>query len=201
MSRLLAVVAFSWLACGFFSIASSSLADDGDRTQPRTHGVRVPVPIAKIKIDDGDTVTIFWSRGETETVRILGIDTPETRHEEHGIPYDQPFGREATAFGRGVLAMTDKIELIRASMIDPYGRTLGYLYVNDRNYSVLLLSARLAIETVSHYGDNGLPREAAACLEAASKTGPAPFEPPYLFRARMREVSNGGRPEETNSGK
>jgi endonuclease YncB( thermonuclease family) len=176
-------------------IVAAAPAVETESAQPRTHGTRVPVPIDKIRIDDGDTLTILWRRGDVETVRILGIDTPETRHEEHGIPFDQPFGRQAAAFGQGVLAVADKVELVRASTLDPYGRTLGYLYVNDRNYSVLLLSARLAVETVSHFGDNGLPREAKACLDAAAKAGPVPFEPPYVFRKRMREFSGDGRSE------
>ena len=50
-------------------------------------------------------------------------------------------------------------------------------------------SARLALESVSHYGDNGLPREAAEVLAAAEAAGPVPFEAPHLYRARMRELS------------
>jgi sialate O-acetylesterase len=53
----------------------------------------------------------------------------------------------------------------------------------------------LAVETVSVFGDNGFPREAAACLEAAAAAGPVPFEPPYLFRRRMREVAQQMRAE------
>lgn len=176
----------------FFLIPSSArlFAAEDDRVQSRPHGVRVPVPVEHIRIDDGDSIQIAWKPGETEIVRILGIDTPETRHVEHNIPFDQPFSREATAFARGVFAMAEKVELLRASTVDPYDRTLGYVFVNDRNYSVLAISARLAAETVSHYGDNGFPKEAAACSKAASKAGPAPFEPPYLYRTRMREVSN-----------
>lgn len=166
------------------------LAGEDDRVQSRPHGIRVSVPVESIRVDDGDTLQIAWKSGETETVRILGIDTPETRHVEHGIPFDQPFSREASAFVRGVFAMAEKVELLRASTVDPYDRTLGYVFVNDRNYSVLVISARLAAETVSHFGDNGLPEEAAACLDAASKAGPIPFEPPYMYRKRMREVSS-----------
>ena len=167
----------------------SPAAAQGD-PQPRPSGVRVEVPIDRIEVDDGDTIDITWSDGDVETVRILGIDTPEIRHEAHNLPYDQSFGREASGFAQGAFAAATKVELLRASMMDPYGRTLGYLFVNDRNYSVMVIRARLAVETVSHYGDNGLPAEAEACLQAAEEAGPAPFEPPYQFRRRMREVSD-----------
>lgn len=159
------------------------------KAQTRPHGQRVPVGVAKIEVDDGDSVVIHWGTGDTETVRILGIDTPETRHIPHEIPYAQPFGPEATAFLEGVLAVAAQAELLRASTLDPYGRTLGYLFVNGRNYSVLVIQARLAEETVTQFGDNGFPREAEAVMAAAKAAGPLAFEPPHEYRARMRALS------------
>lgn len=169
--------------------AHAPAADDPTRDQPRPHGVRVSVPAAAVRVDDGDTIVIAWGQAEAETVRVLGIDAPETRHVEHDIPFDQPFGPEALAFARGVFAAAERIELVRASTLDPYGRTLGYVFVNGKNFSVLILAARLAAETVSVFGDNGLPELAAACVAAASAAGPVPFEPPYLYRKRMRDVA------------
>ncbi len=161
-----------------------------DRTQKRPSKVRVEVPIEKLRVDDGDTVDIDWGPGDTETVRILGIDTPETQHVPHNIPYDQPFGREALGFARGVFAATEKVEVLRADMMDPYGRSLGYIFVDGQNYSVLVVRAALAAESVSHYGDNGFPAEAQAVIEAARDAGPLPFEPPFEYRQRMRKVSD-----------
>jgi endonuclease YncB( thermonuclease family) len=157
--------------------------------QPRAHSTRVHVPPQAITVDDGDTVVIRWGNRDGEIVRILGIDTPETRHLEHNLPYNQAFGVEALAFARGAFAGATQIELLRASTVDPYGRTLGYVFLNGRSYSALVVEARLAYESVSHYGDNGFPREAAAVLEAAKSAGPLPFEPPWEFRNRMRDVS------------
>jgi micrococcal nuclease len=159
------------------------------KPQPRPHGLRVPVDPARILVDDGDTVVVRWSKGDLETVRILGIDTPETRHLEHDLPYAQPFGPEARGFALGAFATATEVELLRSSTVDPYGRTLGYLFLNGRNYSVLVVQARLAAESVTFYGDNGLPKEAAEVLAAAKSAGPLSFEPPHVFRARMRDVS------------
>jgi len=159
------------------------------KPQTRPHSVRLAVDPARIQVDDGDTVVIRWSRDDLETVRILGIDTPETRHLEHDLPYAQAFGPEARAFGRGAFATATQVELLRARTVDQYGRTLAYLFLNGRNYSVLVVQARLAAESVTFYGDNGLPREAAEVLAAAKSAGPLPFEPPHAFRARMRDVS------------
>ncbi len=175
--------------------ATGTLAGSQERpaanvqAQPRPHGMRVPVDPARVAIDDGDTVRIRWAKGDTETVRILGIDTPETRHVEHDIPYAQSFGPEARAFAQGAFATATRVELLRSATVDPFGRTLGYVFVNGLNYSVLVVEARLALESVSHFGDNGLPKEAALVLAAAEKAGPMPFEPPHLYRRRMRDVS------------
>jgi len=159
------------------------------KPQPRPHGRRVPVDPGRIRVDDGDTVVIRWSADDLETVRVLGIDTPETRHPGHDLPYAQSFGPEARAFAMGAFAAATQVELLRASTVDPYGRSLGYLFLNGRNYSVLVVGARFSAETVTFYGDNGLPREAAEVLAAAKTAGPLPFEPPHAFRGRMRELS------------
>jgi len=160
------------------------------KPQPRPHSVRVVVDPALIAVDDGDTLEIKWGPADVEEVRILGIDCPETRHLQHSIPYSQAFGEEARAFARGALAIAGKIELLRASMLDPYDRSLAYVFVNGQNYSVLVLEARLAEESITAFGDNGFPKEAATALEAAKRAGPLPFEPPHQYRNRMRRLSD-----------
>jgi endonuclease YncB( thermonuclease family) len=144
-----------------------------------------------VQVDDGDTVVIRWGATDTETIRSLGIDTPETRHVEHDLPYDQPFGVEAQAFARGAFAAANHIELRRSTTLDPFGRSLGYLWIDGRNYSVLVVAARLAEESITRYGDNGLPQEASEVMAAARQAGPLPFESPAAFRGRMRDVARG----------
>jgi micrococcal nuclease len=161
------------------------------KPQPRLHGQRVKVDPAAITVEDGDGIIIRWGDKDDEIVRILGIDTPEVRRLEHNLPYDQPFGLEAKAFGQGAFAAASDVELIRSPTLDPYGRTLAYLFVNGRNYSVLVIKAKFSAETVSYYGDNGLPRVAAEVMAAAKEVSstPLPFEPPHQYRARMRAVT------------
>jgi endonuclease YncB( thermonuclease family) len=158
--------------------------------QPRPFGSRVDVdPPGRGR--RRDSVVIHWTANDHEIVRILGIDTPETRHLQHQIPYSQSFGPEARGFAMGAFAAATKVELLRSAILDPYDRTLGYLFVNGRNFSVLAVAARMAEETVSRYGDNGLPAESAAVLAAAKAAGPPPFESPGEYRKRMRDVSRG----------
>lgn len=149
---------------------------------------RVVVPAQLIHFDDGDSIDIRW-RKEPENVRIIGIDTPEVQHLEHDLPYSQPFGHEAAGFLRGCIAVADKIELLRSGKQDKYGRTLGYLFLDGKNYSVLAIRARLAYGPNPRFGDNGLPEEHAACLAAAAAAGPVAFEEPWLYRKRMRAVA------------
>jgi len=190
---LVAVLAPSLVAIGGPASAAPPPAQEGAQAearpaplpQPQRHGQRVSVDPGKLSVDDGDTVLIRWGDNDVETVRILGIDTPLP----HNLPYAQAFGEEASAFASGAFAAATEIELLRASTLDPYGRTLGYFFLNGRNYSVLVVAARLAYESVSHYGDNGFPEEAAAVLAASKSAGPLAFEPPWEFRNRMRELS------------
>ncbi len=161
------------------------------KPQTRPSGQRIKVDPALITVEDGDGVVIRWNNQDTEIIRILGIDTPEIRRLEHNLPYDQPFGQEAKAFAQGAFATATEVELLRAAMLDPYDRTLAYLFINGKNYSLLAIKARYSDETVSIYGDNGLPNEAAV-ITAVSKEAsaiPVPFEPPGQYRSRMRTLT------------
>jgi micrococcal nuclease len=159
------------------------------KAQPRPHGERVKVDPSAITVEDGDGIVIRWNDRDSEIIRILGIDTPEVRRLEHNLPYDQPFGPEARAFAQGAFAAATEVELLRSPTLDPYDRTLAYAFINGRNYSVLAIRAGYSTETVSFYGENGLPRESAEVVAAAKSAPPLPFEPPHQFRARMRTLA------------
>jgi micrococcal nuclease len=149
---------------------------------------RLTVPKELVHVDDGDSLDIAWARG-TESVRLLGIDTPEVQHLDHDIPYTQPFGEQALGFLQGAMAVARKVELLRSGEKDKYGRTLGYLFLDGHNYSVLAIEARLAYGPSARFGDNGLPREHAACVAAAGRAGPPAFEEPWLYRKRMQAIA------------
>ncbi len=156
------------------------------RPQTRPVGEKIAVDPATITVDDGDSVVINWPSGDEEIVRILGIDSPEVRHVEHNIPFDQPVGPEARAFAQGAFSVASDVKILRSATLDPYGRTLAYMFVDGKNYSVLIIKARLSSESVSNYGDNGLPEIAAEVTAAAKAAGPPAFEPPGAYRTRMR---------------
>ncbi len=160
------------------------------RTLPaRPDGTRVPVDPTTVWVDDGDTIRITWPEGQRESVRILGIDAPEVRHKHDPIPTDQPHGPESLAFARKWILGARRLELMRASHRDRFGRTLGYLFVDGVNYSVLAIEHHMAESTIERFGTSGFPREAAQVVAAARRAGPPPFESPVRFRDRMAAAS------------
>ncbi len=157
---------------------------------PRAHGMRVAVLPEGIRVMDGDTAEIRWSAADVETVRILGIDAPELYERKGWVPDRggalDPRGAEARGFARGAFAVAGRIELMRSAGLDRYRRTLGYFFLDGRNYSVMAIEAHLARETITRFGDNGLPEQARAVLEAAKRAGAsAPRRPP---RPRTRWI-------------
>ncbi len=77
---------------------------------------------------DGDTVDMVID-GVEERVRLIGIDTPETKKENTPI---ECFGPEATAFTQSLLPEGTAVYLERdVEARDIYGRLLAYAYVAE----------------------------------------------------------------------
>jgi micrococcal nuclease len=77
------------------------------------------------RVVDGDTVEISPSVEGLSTVRLIGVDTPET----HGAT--QPYGPEASAFAEQELNGEEVSLELDVQKIDPYGRLLAYVYLPD----------------------------------------------------------------------
>ncbi|MDG3004539.1 thermonuclease family protein [Paludisphaera mucosa] len=159
-------------------------APRGGAAARRAH-VRVPVDPQAVWVDDGDTIRIKWPDAAPERVRMLGIDAPEVANRRFPEHKEQSHGEEARAFARRTILGAQRLELLRAARPDRYGRTLGYLFVDGANYSVLAVENHMAESTVARFGDNGLPEEAARVEAAARRAGPPPFESPREFRDRV----------------
>ncbi len=142
---------------------------------------RIVMEKGKISPDDGDS----FMYGDA-AIRVLGMDTPEIKHEEHGFFEDQPFGREASAMAEKLFNEAQTVEYIPCSR-DKYGRTLAHVFLDGELLAVKMIRLGLAYETVSFYGDNGYPELAEQILKAA-REGPEPaFEPPYKWRKKQRK--------------
>jgi micrococcal nuclease len=96
------------------------------------------------RVVDGDTVEVTGQAGGVVTVRVLGIDSPETKDPRQPV---QCWGPQATRFaqdtlnGKQVRLFTDPSQDVR----DKYGRLLAYVILPDgSNYSVLAARAGAA---------------------------------------------------------
>jgi micrococcal nuclease len=78
-----------------------------------------------VRVVDGDTIHVRLSTGE-ETVRLIGIDTPETH--KPGTPVEC-FGVEAARSMQRLVPEGTAVRLQRdAEARDRYGRLLAYVY-------------------------------------------------------------------------
>ncbi len=102
-----------------------------------------------MQVLDGDTIIV--QRGSSrDTIRLLGVDTPETHHPTKPV---QCYGPEASAyttkrlFGQ-VVRLEDDVE-----RHDIYGRRLAYVYLHGENFEEELLRkgyARLLVIEPNH---------------------------------------------------
>jgi micrococcal nuclease len=75
---------------------------------------------------DGDTIDVDIG-GHRERVRLIGIDTPETKKPNTPI---QCYGPEASAFTKSLLPADTALHLERDVVArDDYGRMLAYVYL------------------------------------------------------------------------
>lgn len=112
----------SALTCLILSNCSSS-------SQPLPDGANGRI----VKVIDGDTVDVSMS-GHTERVRLIGIDTPETKKPNTPI---ECFGPEATERTKELLPDGTPVLVQRdVEARDPYGRLLGYVYRTSDNLFV-----------------------------------------------------------------
>ena len=96
------------------------------------------------RVVDGDTIVL----SPNNKVRLIGVDTPETVHPKKMV---ECYGKEAKEFTRSTVA-GQKIRLVLDDANagrwhkDRYGRTLGYVYLQDG----MMLNAELVRRGFAH---------------------------------------------------
>jgi micrococcal nuclease len=136
------------------------------------------VTVTVVEVVDGDTVKIRYPDGTRETVRLLGVDTPEVRGEPspgefEGVPdtdegrqclrrYGEAASQYATdrLLDREVGLGFDEAEGQRGY----YGRLLAYVYVDGEQFNLALVSEGYARMYDSRFveGDRYAAAETAA---------------------------------------
>jgi len=111
-----------WIPVGFVAACANAAADPVPSTTPD------PVTPANAVVElvvDGDTIDVTID-GDTERVRMIGIDTPETKKPDTPV---ECFGPEAAAFTESLLSPGTPVRLERDVVgRDDYGRILAYVY-------------------------------------------------------------------------
>lgn len=93
---------------------------------------------------DGDTIKINRN-GAEETIRLLGIDTPETDPTYNPV---ECYGKEATVetrtalLGKNITIETDSSQATR----DKYNRLLAYVFLDGKNFNEHLIRGGFARE-------------------------------------------------------
>ena len=131
-----------------------------------------------VRVVDGDTMEVEFPSGEVDTVRLLGVDTPETSvgaaspAEFEGIPdtdagraHLATWGGEASAFAESELADEEVTVVTGGDRRGGYGRLLAVLYVDGEEFNERLLTegyARL-------YDTEFAKRDAYAAAESEAR--------------------------------
>ena len=110
-----------------FALLLSSCSNESLNTSPNSATVK--------RVVDGDTIEIAIG-GKTERVRLIGVDTPETKHPTKGV---ECYGPEASAYTEQLLPTGTALRVERdIEARDKYGRLLLYVYTADSNVFVNL---------------------------------------------------------------
>ncbi|KAB2952023.1 nuclease [Heliorestis acidaminivorans] len=78
------------------------------------------------RVVDGDTIKVTLE-GKEETVRLTGVDTPETKHPSKPV---EPYGPEASEFTKNTLAGKKVFLELDVQPRDRYGRILAYVWLS-----------------------------------------------------------------------
>lgn len=115
------------------TVTASTTAQPVAASTTPTSTVTYPV----VRVKDGDTIVVNLN-GTQETVRLIGIDTPESVHPD--ASRNVPYGTVASAFTKSKLE-GQNVELeLDVQERDKYGRILAYVYIDGQMFNKTLLS-------------------------------------------------------------
>ncbi len=124
---------------------------------------QAPALATVLQVFDGDTALMDMPSGPHESVRFIGIDTPEVSH--NGEPADC-YADEATAFAEQQLYPDEVWLTFDHECRDYYDRLLAYVHVRDGFYEIEALAGgyarTLAVEPNTTFADDFAQVESGA---------------------------------------
>lgn len=110
------------LSAGAVLVAACASPAPPPQAGPATDTVPAGVDVTVERVVDGDTVVVSGG----ERVRLIGVDTPETKDPRRPVGC---FGREASAFTASLVPAGSRVRLVGdAEARDRFDRLLAYLY-------------------------------------------------------------------------
>lgn len=91
------------------------------------------VPV--VSVTDGDTIQVALD-GKKETVRLIGVDTPETVHPSKPV---EPYGPEASAYAKRRLTGQHVRLEFDVEERDHYGRLLAYVWMGEELFNASMV--------------------------------------------------------------
>lgn len=88
------------------------------------------------RVVDGDTIEISPAVNGNEEVRLIGMDTPETKDPSEEV---EPLGPEASAFAADTLTGRSVGLEFDVEREDQYGRLLAYVYLGGEMFNEVLV--------------------------------------------------------------
>ena len=134
------------------ALVIASLAGCGTHHSGSSTGTSLAAGLARVtRVVDGDTIVVDLG-GRSEKIRLLGIDTPETKSPTKPV---QCYGHEASAHTTDLLAPGTEVRLERdVEERDQYGRLLAYVYRSSDDLFVNLELARGGFASLLTYEPN-----------------------------------------------
>lgn len=119
---------------GLLAGCAREAAEAPPRAAPATATLPAGVDVVVRKVVDGDTIEVSGG----ERVRLIGVDTPETKDPNRAVGC---YGREASTFTATLIPPGTAVRLVGdVEQRDRYGRLLAYVY---RHADGLFVNAEL----------------------------------------------------------
>ncbi len=138
-------------------------------------------PCTVTDIIDGDTIVVRFPDGESVTIRLMGIDAPES---------DQAFGRESTNLLSSLIS-NRQVE-VKGSKKDRHGRTLAHIHVDGIWVNRRMISRGLAWHYREYSSNADLSSaETASRARHAGLWAESDALAPWDYRSGMRRTEAG----------
>jgi endonuclease YncB( thermonuclease family) len=144
------------------------------------------------KVSDGDTIHVTTPKNTKLTVRLYGIDAPETpkinQRTGHVNKQGQPFGEKSWKAIEGkIMRKAVRLDIIE---IDRYKRMVGMIWIGNRNINLEMVQEGYAEAYLEYlkepFKSRFLSAEREARLEKRGIWGLSNYERPRDFRKRLQ---------------